>query len=228
MVHIKAVFPYNYYLLRKVKVKAGGDVIAQVGHKETVTLEAVPGKTLSFKLDYHKAKLELPQTGGDVYIILYFDLRPYFPFNVTDVMFRNALRASIVDKQTFDSFDVSFYEQRERKPVEPDTRFYYLLFAGMMVSLEFVLVPFMKQTNSQPVANFALIMGLITFLGFISIFFARKKISRHQFNLRMLAFGVLSVILLAFLKLNMGLKVFTLIVALSLILIPVSGTRHEI
>ncbi len=227
MVRIKAVFPYNYYLLRKIKIKAGGQIIARIGHKQVIELEDVPSQHLTFKLDYHKTSIELPDTEKDVHIILYFDLRPYFPFNVTDIMFRNALRAKVVDKQEFDSFDEKFYNSSTSQPVGLNTTFYYSLVAGILISLEFILVPFMQQPNPGPVTNFAFIVGLITLAGFIAMFFNRKKLSRASYSFRILAFGILSVVLIGFLKLSINLKIISLIVAITLILVAAYGLKEK-
>jgi len=210
MVRIKAVFPFNYYLLRKVKIKAQGKPAGEVGHKQVVELDVPKGAELEFKLDYHKTKLQLPDTDQDLYVILYFYVRPFFPFNLTDVMFRSALRAKVVDKKEFEAFSEDFYKTAKATPLKLDLWFYLTLIISLALAGFFAVYPAIRTISG---GNFVLIIGILTFIGFLITAFRAKRLFRVEYYVKILAFSILSILLLAFLRIELNLKLGLLVLS---------------
>jgi len=67
MIYIKRLFPGINYLMRKVKVISNKQVISKIGQDEVVEIPA-EGDTLTFKIDYHKTTIQIPDTNTDTFI----------------------------------------------------------------------------------------------------------------------------------------------------------------
>ncbi len=217
MLQIKCLFPKNYYLLRKVNIKVDNETISRIGHNEIVEIDNQIDKPIKFKLDYHRATIRLSDFKENKYMILYFDFRDYFPFSFTDIMFRNSLRAKLVDKDEFDSFDTSFYGRQIDKPIVFNCAKIYTITVGILLALQFMLTPFLKLNNDSNIDNFSFGFGIISIVGFIYMILNKNRMSDSQYNIRTFAFGIASVLILFYT--NIYAKFLLLTLALSIILI---------
>lgn len=222
MVKIKCVFPKNYYLLRKVNVKISNKTIAHIGHNEVIELDVFE-KDIKFKLDYHKTKIKVPDSKTEKYLILYFNFRNYFPFSVTDIMFKNSLCAKFVDESEFNNFSESFYKEHPSELMTFNNTAIYTILIGTLISCQFLLVPFLNLHNSNSINNFSFIIGIASLLGFISIIVNKKNITKKQYNIRILAFGIASILLLIYISFATIFKIISIILALTIVSISTNN-----
>ena len=222
MVKIKCVFPKNYYLLRKVNVKISNKTIAHIGHNEVIELDVFE-KDIKFKLDYHKTKIKVPDSKTEKYLILYFNFRNYFPFSVTDIMFKNSLCAKFVDESEFNNFNESFYKEHPSELMTFNNTAIYTILIGTLISCQFLLVPFLNLHNSNSINNFSFIIGIASLLGFISIIVNKKNITKKQYNIRILAFGIASILLLIYINFATIFKIISIILALTIVSISTNN-----
>jgi len=225
MANIKCFFPSNYYLLRKINIKVNDELVAKIGHNETIELD-IEQKPIIFKLDYHKAKIDGKELGKDNFIILYFDIRNYFPYNFLDIMFKNCLRAKIVSEIEFKSFNETFYsiDPKNAELMKWNFSSIYSVIIGFLFSLGFISNVWVIQNNDSDINNFTFIIGLATLIGFINIVITRKKITLRQFKLRIIAFGILSIILISFLNLTLLLKVILYLLSTSILMLNLKNS----
>ncbi len=213
MIRIKAVFPSGYYTLRNISVRSEGRKIAEIGNNQTIELDLPQNTELEFKLDYHKARLTLPSDNKDIYLILYFDFRGMF-----DLMFRNCLRARVVDKDEFESFDQTYYKTVSYLSLKKDVAFYFSMLFGLALSVEFISLFFCYKGE---VYSYGLVLGSLSVLGFLVSFFTKNKLSQAQYYLRVLAFSILSFLLLAYLKFTMWLRIVSFVLTAFLFVLSV-------
>ncbi|PID88214.1 MAG: hypothetical protein CSB06_01905 [Bacteroidia bacterium] len=218
MIKIKCVFPKDYYLLRKVNIKTSNKTIAYIGHNEVVDIDEA-GEYIEFKLDYHKAKIKVPDLKTAKYLILYFNFRNNFPFSVTDIMFKNSLCAKFVDVSEFNSFSESFYKQRPSEPMTFNNTSVYTILAALLILGQFLLVPFLNFNNSNSTNDFIFFIGIVSFIGFLLTIVNRNNIANKQYYIRILAFGIMSILLLTYIKYDIIFKAISIILALSIVLI---------
>jgi hypothetical protein len=217
MIYIKRVFPDNFYLLRKVKVKQDNKTVTKIGHAETTPMSA-EGSQLEFKIDYHKAQLQMPQAGEDHYYVLYFDIRNSFPLNYTDMMFKNALRIKKVNENEFKSLNSKdFYTSEDEETIKPDSGKIFSVVASVLIAGLFVLSPYLFEKSDAN--NFAFIIGLAGILGFAELIIFFRKKTKPQYTIRIIAFTVLSIILLYFMDMDNSLKIISGALVLSVLLI---------
>jgi hypothetical protein len=220
MVKIKCIFPRNYYLLRKINIKIDNHIVASVGHNEIVELNVL-GKNIEFKLDYHKTEIMLPDSKNDIFLILYFNFRNYFPFFITDIMFKNSLRVKLVEKTEFENFNESFYERQTVELVKFNNTVIYTIILGILISSELLIMPFLKFNNS--INNFSFFIGLISLIGFVLMIMNKKRTTERQYNIKILAFGLSSVLLLSFLNINTIVKFVSIILSFNIIFISIKN-----
>lgn len=219
MIKIKCVFPKNYYLLRKVNIKINNKTIARIGHNEFIELEVPENEEIKFKLDYHKTTIKVSDLKTQKYLILYFNFRNYFPFSTTDIMFKNSLRAKFVDESEFNNFSKSFYKEPPFEPMSFNNKAIYTIIIGIFISCQFLIVPILSKQNSDDVNNFSFFIGIASLIGFISMIFNKKNITNKQYYIRMLAFGMASILLLIYMRYDPIFKIISFITALSIVLI---------
>ncbi len=217
MIQIKCLFPDNNYLLRKVKIKVDNKTISRVGHNEIVEIDNQIDKPIKFKLDYHKANIQLSDFKTDKYLIVYLSFRNYVPYSTTDLMFKNCMRVKEISKEEFEKFDMSFFKTPAVKPLIFNLANIYVISAGILLALQFTALPFLNLNNDKGTSNFSFLFGLISLIGFVVMIFNRKKLSENQYNIRNIAFGIASVILLFFI--NIYAQYLSLALALSIVFI---------
>jgi hypothetical protein len=219
MMNIKCVFPRNYYTLRKVNVKLGNTLIGKVGHNEIIELSKIES-SIKFNIDYHKTKIDIPNTNEDIFMLVYFNFRNYFPFYITDVMFKNSLRVKLVDKNQFEQFNESFYKAIPSELIKFNFTKIYTIIVGIFISCGFVYSPFFVQNqNNSNSEDFAFYVGLASIIGFLAIIFFRKKISEIQYKIRILSFSILSILLLIYLNIGLEIKLFAIALSLSMLML---------
>ncbi len=211
MIFIKCFFPGNNYLLRKVKIKQDKKTIALIGHGETVQLDdSLKGEVLEFKLDYHKAKIQVPESKEDIFIVLYLEFRKNFPYYYTDIMFKNSLRSKLVSKEDFEKFSSSFYEIDQGSPIKFNLAKIFVIAVSIAISLEFIIYSFILQNANKNDTGFLLIIGIATLIGSLNIIVNRKKINEMQFKIRSIAFVIIGLLMLFFYDIHPEIKAATL------------------
>ena len=224
LLKIKCLFPRNYYLLRKVNIKINNITIAHIGHNEVVELEVSEKDEISFKLDYHKTKIKISNPNSKKYLILYFDFRNYFPFYIIDIMFKNSLRAKFVDKYEFNNFNILFNKDSSHTElIVFNKTVIYTIMIGALISCQFIIVPLLNFGNSNNINNFSFFIGITSFIGFILMIVNKKNITNEQYNIRMLAFGIASFLLLIYIQYYTIFKIISIILTLFLILISINN-----
>jgi len=223
MLKIKCVFPKNYYLLRKVKIKISNKTIAYIGHNEVIELDEAEKEEITFKLDYHKTKIKVPDSKTDKYLILYFNFRNYFPFSVTDIMFKNSLRAKFVDESEFNNFSKSFYKEYPSEIMTFNNTAIYTIMIGVLISCQFLIIPFLNLHNSNSANNFSFFIGIASLIGFVSMIVNKKNITNKQYHIRILAFGIASILLLIYIRYDIIFKVISIILTFHMILISTNS-----
>lgn len=223
MIKIKCVFPKNYYLLRKVNVKISNKTIAHIGHNEVIELDVFEKEEIKFKLDYHKTKIKIPDLKTEKYLILYFNFRNYFPFSVTDIMFKNSLCAKFVDESEFNNFSKSFYKEPPSELMTFNNKAIYTIMIGVLISCQFLIVPFLNLHNSNSINNFSFFIGIASLIGFISMIVNKKNITNKQYYIRILAFGIASILLLIYIRYDTIFKIISIILALNIVLISTNN-----
>lgn len=225
MTKIKCLFPGNNYLLRKISIKIDDKLVAKIGHNEVIELD-LEQHHVRFSLDYHKAKIDGKELKNDSYLILYFDFRDYFPYNFIDIMFKNSLRAKIVSELEFKNFNETFYSTKtqETELIKWNFSSIYSVIVGFLFSIGFVSNVWINQNNSDT-NNFAFIIGLASFIGFVHIVITHKKITIQQFRLRIIAFGVLCLILIPFMDLTIVLKIALYLLSASILVLNLTFTK---
>ncbi len=183
MIYIKCSFPRNYYLLRKVNVRCNKQSIAAIGHNESIELPNQTG-LYAFKLDYHKTNINISDASNDKYLILFFHYRKKFPFYFTDIMFKNALRVQSVDKETFNAFDETFYNEKNQEIIS------FNAWQQIVVAVYFIFSLFLIYTsifNEQDNRGFIFVLGLLGLFSGIQTFVKRTKMPIRQFRIRYIA-----------------------------------------
>jgi hypothetical protein len=71
--------------------------------------------------------------------------------------------------------------------------------------------------------NFAFFIGLLSMFGIFNIIFSRNKISEEQYKIRVIAFGILSLILLIYLNLNIEIKVIAIVLSIINVLLTLKA-----
>ena len=220
MIKIKCVFPNNYYLLRKVNIKIKNEAIAQIGHKEVIELDVFE-KLIKFNLDYHKTQIKFPNSKIDKYLIIYFNFRNYFPFSIIDIMFKNSLCAKFVDESEFNNFNESFYKEHTSEVITFNKTVIYTIIIGILISCQFLFFPFLNLNNSNSINNFSFFIGIASLIGFMLLIFNRKNITKKQYNIRALAFGILSILLLFYINIDTMFKMVSIILSFSIVIISI-------
>ncbi len=228
MLKVKCIFPGNYYLLRKVRIKSGNKLIGKATPLEVTELPEVKG-LIKLRLDYHSTKIDIPETDEDLFMIVYFGFRNYFPFYFTDLMFKNSLRVKLVDKNEFEEFDASFYGTPPSEIINFNRQKIYTIVAGIFISCLFVSSPYLAQNqNDKDIENFAFYIGIATIISFLQIIFNRKKITERQYKTRILAFSILSILLLIYLNILFEIKVLAIVLSLSMSLLAIKKEWNKI
>ncbi len=216
MLKIKCVFPGNAYLLRKVRIKSGNQLIGKAGVLEVAELPKVKG-LIKLRLDFYSAQIDIPDTSEDLFMIVYFDIRNYFPFYFIDFMFKNLLSVKLVDKKEFEKFDASFYGATSSEIIHFNWQKIYTTIVGLFVSSIFVLSLYLVQNQKDKYfEDFAFFIGLATIIGFLQMLFYRKKITETQYKTRVLSFSILSVLLLIYLNISVEIIILMIILSLSM------------
>ena len=169
MIKIKCVFPSNNYILRKINIKKNNTSIAKIGHNEIIELNEAE-TTLNFKIDYHKSKVEIPKSNNTIYLILYFNFRNYFPYNFTDIMFKNSLRTRFTSKEEFDTFDKQFYNDDISSGINLNKTKITSIGLGFLLSLSFIVLSIMN-LNSDGYNKFMFLYGIAGIFTFFLILF---------------------------------------------------------
>ncbi len=228
MIKIKCVFPGNSYLLRKVRIKSGNKLIGKATPLEITELPKVKG-LIKLRLDYHSAKIVIPDTDEDLFMIVYFGFRNYFPFYFTDLMFKNSLRVKLVDKNEFEEFDASFYGTPPSEIINFNWQKIYTIIVGIFLSCLFIVSPYLAQNqDDKDIGNFAFYIGLATIISFLQIIFNRKKITTRQYKTRILAFSFLSILLLIYLNIPFKIKTLAIVLPLNMALLAMKKEWNKI
>ncbi|MDK2979426.1 MAG: hypothetical protein PWP52_2140 [Bacteroidales bacterium] len=211
MIYIKRIFPGNNYLLRRVKILTNGETIAKIGHNEVIELPEREG-ILRFKIDFYQTKLKISPDGKDIFLLLYFDIRNYFPFNFID-FFKNSLSVKQVDEEEFGKItSEKLYQTKPSKQLKFDTAKVFSTGISFLIAGLFILTPFLYAKSEMN--NFAFFIGLLSMFGIFNIIFSRNKISEEQYKIRVIAFVILSLILLIYLNLNIEIKVIAIVLSI--------------
>ena len=204
--NIKCLFPGNNYLLRKVVIKTCNGKVYRIGHGETIQISH-EGGSLYFRLDYHRFKLDVDEVQEQSYILVYLKCRDVFPFYYTDLMFKNAMIAEIVDESCFKNFENN-YPITEKVVLSEFSKtkktivfFTALLFTGFLVySIGWVPI-----TSSD--RNFYFLLGLVGLILSLRLYFFRRRIIQKHFFYSIIAVSLLPLSMVLFSNINMIIKV---------------------
>ena len=138
-------------------------------------------------------------------------------------MFKNSLCAKFVDESEFNNFNESFYKEHPSELMTFNNTAIYTILIGTLISCQFLLVPFLNLHNSNSINNFSFIIGIASLLGFISIIVNKKNITKKQYNIRVLAFGIASILLLIYISFATIFKIISIILALTIVSISTNN-----
>ena len=215
---IKCLFPKKNYLLRKVSIKTGNGETYRIGHGETIQVNDA-GDYLLFKLDYHRFKLELNNLAEKSYILVYLKYRDTFPYYFTDLMFKNAMYAEVIDESSFNSFEKDYLGNISIIPApfsiskKAIIGFAMLLFVGMIV----YSVGWIPKGSSDK--NFLFFIGLIELLIVIRLFQKRNAITQYFFFYSSLAIYIPPITIAIFSDLCLVIKIILTSVSLLIIIL---------
>ena len=229
MITIKCFLPDTYYNLRKVKIISNNRIVGFIGHGETLVLnEDFREELLKFKLDYHKTEIKIPENSKDIFLILFFDIRSEFPFREIDLMFKNSLKVKIVNEEEFEKFNNNFYSARSQNPMKFDIAKVSIVLLGMFISIMFIILSFHLQKSDENDATFLFIIGIATFIGFLIILAKRKLITETQFSVRSISFGLLSMLILPFLKIEKEILIILYFISMIIIVLSLWKLKFKI
>jgi hypothetical protein len=196
---IKCLFPKNQYLLRKVKVTSANGKTFKVGYLETITINDVVG-FLEFKLDYHRFRLPIDSVKCDSKVIVYLKHRKKFPFYITDIMFKNALFAEIVDDERFATFEQNYVNTIPIKPfsISPLKIACISVAFSLNATLLYISIATLDKTADDRNFVFVLAMaGIITLVRTVS---QRNSITEKMFFLLYSSLAIVALLTSMFLS----------------------------
>jgi hypothetical protein len=194
--NIKLILPYNYYTIRRVKIKLSNGNEFNIMHREHLEIEIENAEWIEFKLDYHKYKLQLENIKPEEYIIVTLDFRDYFPFYFLDIMFKNSMLAKLVTKGEFENYETkhSLIEPKEKLKKKD----YAALAMNLLVFLTFILLSIFYSKIDSSDKNFVFVIGVAGLIS-NSRFIFRKRVDLRTFKLSMsLGFYIIMLLLIFF------------------------------
>lgn len=183
-IHFKCIFPYNYYLARNVKIKTSSGNRYALGHLQTLSIETDNETWIEFKLDYHKYRLELKNhyEGDNLYLVVTLKCRNTFPYQYTDVMFKNAMLARVVTQEEFENYEGE--HQISPPKFELKVKDYIALAINILVFSTYVLLSIFSSQVDPSDQNFLFIIGLACIVGNFR-FIVKKEAELKAFKLTM-------------------------------------------
>lgn len=203
---LKCFFPYNYYTARKIKITSSNGANYNLAHSQSIDIESFNEKWLDFKLDYHKYRLTLENNSSEenLYVIVTLKCRNLFPYKFTDVMFKNAMKAEVVDKETFDNFEYSFnnlnYKRKEYSLID-----YFAVGLYVLLFLGYIVLSILNENLIE--RNFLFLIGVAGFISALRLVFNRKKVSSNNFDFSIQLSSLISLVLLVFINFSIIVKV---------------------
>jgi hypothetical protein len=187
-----------------VKVTSANGKTFKVGYLETISIKDVEG-FLDFKLDYHRFKLPIDNVKCDTKVIVYLKHRNKFPYYITDIMFKNALFAEIVDDERFANFEQDYANTISVKSfkLSPFKIASISIALSIHSTLLFISIYILDKTAAD--RNFVFILALAGIVSTARTVSNRNSISERMFYLLYfsLAFvALLTAMLLSFSKIS--------------------------
>ncbi|TQD39319.1 hypothetical protein [Haloflavibacter putidus] len=225
--HIKLVFPYNWYQYRKVKIYDDKDeLITHLNHCEQKSINISSStEFVILKLDYFKSKIKLPKENDNIYLISYLDFRDSFPIKYFDLFKRKCLTGKLVDKKSFDKFNLDFYEKavkqmKKSKPNLPN------LLLGTLISLALIFFGTTQQQNKDDNA-LVIFIGVASLVSLLLIYKQRKKLLSYDYKSRVIATGIAFLLAIFFLN-GLDFYLLTIILIFSLVFLYFAIRKVEV
>ncbi len=219
---IKCLFPGNYYRLRNVVVKTstGKQYALPVGGM--LDVDTTNEQWVSFKLDYHRATLSLPEPPDQDSVLVTLKYRVTFPWNFLDVMFKNCMKASWMSKGEFEN--VSFL--LEKQHIEPMAIGITekLLLGSFIAIMLFYLVTSIRLFSAEATGGFLFLYSLAGLFSLVRIIIARKCISRVFFLNVLVIFAFINLVLVHYQNFHPMAEL--VLVIISLFILPLLLLRY--
>ncbi len=225
--HIKLAFPYNWYNYRKIKVYDNeGYLISKIGNCEQKIIDiSMKSEYVILKMDYFKSKIKLPQDKDDIYLISYLDFRDSFPVKYFDLFKRKCLTGRIVNNESFEDFNLDFYENaskqmKKSKPNLPN------LLLGTLISLALIFFGTLQQQNKDDNA-LVIFIGVASLASLLLIYKQRKKLLNYDYKSRVIATGI-AFLLAIFLLKGLNFYLLSIILIFSLVFLYFALKKVEV
>jgi hypothetical protein len=84
---------------------------------------------------------------------------------------------------------------------------------GILISCGITISSLVKYDNTNDINNLSFFVGIINIIGFLLIYLNRKDITEKVFSIRLLAFGISSILILSYIDTNILFKTFSIIIS---------------
>lgn len=179
---IKSIFPGSFYARRKIKIYDNDKYIGDLYPNETIEINPKT-KKLKFKLDYHKAIVENPENH---YFIVYFDYRPYFPFNWLDLM-KNALKVEQVETEDLFEKRITELSKSSAKKININVFTHLIIILQALAGLSILFTSVFKKDLIKSDINLLFFIGLVSFVSVLILWLNLKNTYQGDFKIRHIA-----------------------------------------
>ncbi len=219
-VHIKFLLLVGNGLGANLKIRSGGETLARLPNNGTCTLQMTGGQKITFLYSFpYRTTIQLPKDDQkDVFIVVYYSLREYFPAILVDT-FKKLVVAQFVNKEAFYNATRKAYKEKlsPKQDFEQDIP---VLVIGFLLSLIYVFLPFVYFKNNENNQDLSFFIGVMGVIGFAMLIGQKKLIQLKEYKARVMVFSALSIMLDIILPLSAFMK-YTLLLATGMLILRV-------
>jgi hypothetical protein len=214
---IKLLLPYNWAHARRIRVSDdAGNLLVKIAHNEHLLVQVDDNcKHVVIKLDFYKSVIAVPDNTEKLFLGLYMDFRDHFPHKYIDTFKRKCLTGHFMTAETFDNFDLSFYENaREYLPtINYDNA---SVFLGLLISAGLVITSVVQQEN--PYQDLLFFIGVSSLISLLMVRAEKGKILLYDYKSRLVATALAFVLAFIFITPSFAINmVFFLFISLYII-----------
>lgn len=214
-VNIKCIFPFNYYLLRKVSMYVNNAKVGSVGNTEETELLVPENSTITFRIDIYKHTLKVPAGKDRLNILLYFKFRAYFPFSYLDFYRRNALQSRELTDSEFERAFETTYNASSREIAAVDTASSVMALGLSALCLYASIFQIGKESWQS---ELSFLVGLFSIISVITLHVDKKSLLQRAYKVRIISTAVSLLITGLVINLSYTHNIIFLFIALLIIL----------
>lgn len=216
-IKIKVIFPYNWYQIRKIKIKDNKGLVASipVNTESSISIDDSVNE-LFFSLDYYRKKITLSTLPeNNTFIVLYFKLGNNKILHIVEGIIPSSFSAELLNSE--EEYNSRTYKTYYFEKKEENIRLDYLsLILGAISSVLLILSSIIFFSSNDWMYELAVIFGFIGLLTIIAIIVDKKKISKSSYKSRLILLSVPGIIISFFLSVSL---VFKFILTMSFLII---------